>query len=257
MPNKQNAIFTGANGGIARPLVKLFAKPGYRLLLTCREENREELISNVAEDNLKDSGAEIHMFFADMENEESLSTAANQMSLYMFDYLFNIAGALEPDDKPELIPEQKSAMAKMMMQVNFFGLMFFTECVLPFARPGATILNICSDANSQGRAHLIGYSGTKGALESATLSLRKKYEDGLKIYPVRVGWTRTKMGGLDQVNAMPPEYVAEQLYNIATGKVEAPDNTAIFGIGPVFWNESLPTFHALPYPEVLPTPYAL
>ena len=135
------------------------------------------------------------------------------------------------------------------MQINYFGPMYFTDCLLPKAREGATIINICSDALLYGRGDLEGYGGSKGALYSATLALAAKYKDSLNIYPVLPGWSRTKMGGLESMGAMRPEYVADRLYEIATGTTGAPEGTRVFGIGPVYAREEHPSFYAFPYPD--------
>lgn len=249
MPRRKNIIITGANGGFARPLMKRFAQPENRIYATCREENRQELIDNIEEDDLKSTGVDIQMNFADMRDEPSLHTAANAMSVYKFDVLINNAGILATDDDPDMSAEIRSQQRKDLMQVNYFGPMYFTDCLLPKARNGATIINICSDANLYGRGHLESYSASKGAVYSSTLSLAKRYENALNIYPVLPGWTRTKMGGLDKVQAMRPEYVADRLYDIATGNTDAPEGTKVFGIGPVYEREKHPGFYNFPYPK--------
>ncbi len=162
-------VITGTNNGIGLHMATALLAAGYRLAaIDLSGENLEPLRARYPE----------HLLFCtcDLTNEAQVQAAVQQVlaTWAHIDILVNNAclAIFQPFE------ERPVADISGEFEVNYYGALRMIQAVLPSmkAQGGGLIHNVSSGVGISGFAGLIGYTSTKGAIESATRTLAIELE---------------------------------------------------------------------------------
>jgi NAD(P)-dependent dehydrogenase (short-subunit alcohol dehydrogenase family) len=241
----KKAIITGGDSGIGRSIAIGFAKEGADVAILYLEE---------------DEDAEITRQYVEMENAHCLCirgdigdatfchNAVDEAvdELGGLDILVNNAAEQHVQEALEdITPEQLSHT----FRTNIFAMFYLTQAALPYMRAGGSIINTASVTAYKGKAELMDYSATKGAIVAFTRSLsRTLIKRGIRVNAVAPGpiWTPlipssfdadkvaefgldTPMGRPGQPDEVAPSYIflASEDASYMTGQVLHPNGGQI------------------------------
>jgi NAD(P)-dependent dehydrogenase (short-subunit alcohol dehydrogenase family) len=213
----KTAIITGASRGIGLAAAEKFLAAGWQVIGTHNQTlipvNSPQLIS------LK----------LDMASSESIAAAAEEIRKLGFriDALVNNAGvSLDAHDNGADLGK-----IRQTFEVNLFGLIDFTERLLPAVNPGGHIINIDSRYGSFAMPiddqTSIGYRMSKAALNMYTRSLAFRLaERKIIVSSLHPGWVKTDMGfaGVTDDGEVPdrePQTVADEIYGVVQDVTES------------------------------------
>lgn len=166
--SEKTVFITGASAGFGAACARMFAKEGYRLVLTARRvdpllELQKELATQ----------CEVHMIPLDVRDREAVQGAIESLPerFRSIDVLLNNAGlalGLEPAHQVELDDWDT------MVDTNIKGLMYCTRFILPgmVERNCGHIINISSTAGAWPYAGGNVYGGTKAFVTQFSRNLR-------------------------------------------------------------------------------------
>ncbi|WP_031428027.1 SDR family NAD(P)-dependent oxidoreductase [Flavimarina sp. Hel_I_48] len=185
MKSKKNIIVTGTSRGIGFELVQELAKDGHNILALSRDDKPLKTLNN----------DKISAFSFDISVETDFEKVGDFINKKWghVDILINNAGALvnKPFEKTSIEEFKK------IYDVNVFGVARLIQCVLPFMKKGAHVLNISSMGGVQGSAKFAGlsaYSSSKGALAILSELLAEEYNDkGISFNTLALGAVQTEM----------------------------------------------------------------
>lgn len=188
--DQKNVVITGAAGGIGSELVKQLAAKGSRLGLISRREDRlRELCCEVEQ-----AGGTAVYAVADMEDRVSVLAgfSAIEDQLGQIDTMIANAGTGEPD----VIEPFDTARFERTMRVNWFGLVYSIEAVLPamLERKRGHLVAVSSLRAYRGLPGFAGYSSSKAAIKVLMEGLRVDLRTrGVRVTTVFPGFVRTAM----------------------------------------------------------------
>lgn len=166
--SEKTVFITGASAGFGAACARMFAKEGYRLVLTARRvdpllELQKELATQ----------CEVHMIPLDVRDRAAVQGAIESLPerFRSIDVLLNNAGlalGLEPAHQAELDDWDT------MVDTNIKGLMYCTRFILPgmVERNRGHIINISSTAGAWPYAGGNVYGGTKAFVTQFSRNLR-------------------------------------------------------------------------------------
>lgn len=210
---KKWVIITGASSGIGKALAFEFAKNGFDLLLTARNEGS---LRKVAEECRVKYSSETEILVADLASVESLDELIKFISNKKIDVLINNAGFGVKGD----FAETEIAGELKMLDVQLGAMLKLTKAVLPqmIANKSGKILNVASVYSFSPVPKQSVYSACKAFMLSFSTALRSEIENsGVSISVLCPGITqtefRTRAGIADKKNSgMTAEKVAEIAY---------------------------------------------
>jgi NAD(P)-dependent dehydrogenase (short-subunit alcohol dehydrogenase family) len=174
-------IVTGASRGLGLALVRALAEREWRVVVDARGAGAlERAVSGL------NGVVAIAGDVADPEHRRALVEAAGAR----IDLLVNNAGVLGPSPQPPLATYPLAELARVY-DVNVFAPLALFQEVLPRLAPGATILDITSDAAVEAYERWGGYGSSKAALEQLTAILATE-QPQLRVYSVDPGDMRTQ-----------------------------------------------------------------
>lgn len=181
----KTVIVTGAAAAIGRATALQFAELHANLVLVDMDEEKLKLIHQI----IVDMGVNALAFPIDISNETDVREVTRQTLAHFgkIDILINNAG-LWRRNMPFV--ETTSDMWKRYIDVNILGTMYFSHAVLPdMLKNGyGRIINIASVTGVYGKANMVDYSMTKGALIAFTRALAKEVVDkGILVNAVSPG----------------------------------------------------------------------
>ncbi len=183
--NNKVALITGASVGIGRATAILMAEEGASLVLVDIDgEGLEALKEELAQYTDK-----VLCFACDVSDEAGVNALVKE-SLSKFgriDILVNNAALWR--SKTTFLETETDAW-KRFMDVNVMGTVYFTKAVLPsmLENSWGRVINVASVTGVYGKARMVHYSTTKGAVIAFSKALAKEVADkGVLINSVSPG----------------------------------------------------------------------
>jgi len=212
MPDKRQALITGANKGIGLAIARKLAQEGFAVWIGARDPMR----GADAVRALVDEGLDAHLLEIDIADHGSVLRAAAELSARIgaLHVLVNNAGIILDAAMP---PSEVSIKAvKSTYEVNLFGPIRVTQAFLPLLKAAgdARIVNMSSGLGSltlvtdptsiYSSVNTLGYTSSKVALNAVTVAFAKELEPhGIKVNAVEPGNVRTDLNG--NTGALTPE----------------------------------------------------
>ncbi|HAD13133.1 MAG TPA: NAD(P)-dependent oxidoreductase [Saprospirales bacterium] len=163
-------LITGATSGIGKATAEIFAKNGYRLILTGRRIDRLVALKNQFESSYN---SEVLILPFDVRDHGAVEAALSNLpeGFNIVDILINNAGlakGLAP------IHEGQLDHWETMIDTNIKGLLYVTRLISPgmVKRRKGHIINICSSAGREAYPNGNVYCATKFAVDALTKSIR-------------------------------------------------------------------------------------
>ncbi len=169
-PASKLVLITGATSGIGRATAEIFARNGYRLILTGRRVERLVEVKNHLE---AEFGAEILILPFDVRDPGAVEAALGNLpeSFQNIDILVNNAGLAKG-----LAPIHEGSLEhwETMIDTNVKGLLYVTRLVSPgmVRRRSGHIINVCSSAGRETYPNGNVYCATKFAVDALSKSMR-------------------------------------------------------------------------------------
>jgi NADP-dependent 3-hydroxy acid dehydrogenase YdfG len=168
--NGMVALITGATSGIGRATAEIFAKNGYRLILTGRRSEKLDELKTVLEETHRNKNQLLNFDVRDVNAvKEAVENLGEEFK--NVDILINNAGlasGLAP------IHEGDISDWDAMIDTNIKGLLYMTRAVAPHmvARRKGHIINICSIAGKEIYPNGNVYNASKHAVDALTRAMR-------------------------------------------------------------------------------------
>lgn len=187
-------LITGATSGIGLACAHKFAKNGDKLIITGRNAERLEQISN----ELSAEGAEVKVLNFDVRDREKAKECLSELpqEWQEIDILVNNAGlalGLEPEYEGDLDDWET------MIDTNIKGLLTMTRLVVPgmVARNSGHIINIGSVAGDAAYAGGNVYCATKAAVKALSDGLRIDVADtAIRVTNLKPGLVETNFSNV-------------------------------------------------------------
>lgn len=188
--NGKVAMITGGDSGIGRAIAYLFAKEGADLAIVYLNEHVDAMETR---DRIRHLGRSCLTIAGDI-GEESFCRQAVQQAVSQYgrlDILINNAAELHVQFDIEHI---SAGQLERTFRTNIFSIFYLTKAVLPYLKPGSSIINTSSVASVEAFKQGIDYSASKGAVNAFTRSLAAALvERGIRVNAVAPGRTWTPL----------------------------------------------------------------
>lgn len=179
------ALITGASRGLGLELARALARRGWTLII----DGRNAAALDAAR---RDIGGDVTAVWGDVNDpghrDQLARTAAELGGL---DVVVNNAGMLGPSPQPNLLDYPIDILAQVY-QSNTIAPLAVLQAVRRTLKPGATIVNVTSDAGAEAYEGWGGYGSSKAALEQISKVLAAENPEW-RVYWVDPGDMRTQM----------------------------------------------------------------
>ncbi len=186
----KNIIITGASTGIGKALVKELAEYNCTLFILARRVNLLEEIKH----ELKEKPAKIYCFYNDVGNKNSVADAYKQITVITPN--IDLAILNSGVGFYMTVESFNSKLAEDTFNSNFFGLVYWTEQLLPMflKNKNGIIAGTSSLADNRGYSGSGFYCASKAAasiyLEGLRVELKKH---NVKVLTIKPGFVKTPM----------------------------------------------------------------
>jgi NAD(P)-dependent dehydrogenase (short-subunit alcohol dehydrogenase family) len=188
MTNKtKTALITGASRGLGLALASKLAEQGWNLIIDARGSEALEAARKLLEKNTKVIA--IQGDITDHLHQQELANAVKKSG--GLDLLVNNASTLGLSPQPELLKFPVHVL-EQVYRTNVFAPLALIQEVQNDFKPGASIINISSDAGKEAYPGWGGYGSSKAALEHLSAILAEENPE-LRVYYVDPGDMRTQM----------------------------------------------------------------
>lgn len=220
-----NVIITGANRGIGKTMVEVFAANGHNVWACARKQNPdfEEQLRNLSTQH----NVWVKPVYFEMTDEESLKEGLNSIfaDKQPIDVLVNNAGI----STVGLLSQTKVEDVKHLFDVNYFSVLRIIQLVskkMMMKRKGC-IINIASLAGIEPQPGKIAYGSSKAAVILMTQCLAKELGPlGIRVNAIAPGPIETEM--IHQYNDDMLKQLASESSLRRLGKPEEIAQTALF-----------------------------
>jgi len=221
-------LITGATSGIGKASAKLFAKKGYRLIITGRRKDR---LDEMSKEYAQNYSTDILSLCFDVRHLDEVKSALDSIppEFASIDILLNNAGLASGLDA---IHTGDFEDWDRMIDTNLKGLLYMTRLISPgmVERQSGHIINVCSIAGHEVYPKGNVYNATKFGVEALTRSMRLDlYEHNIRVSMVspahveetefslvRFHGDNEKSKIYEDFNPLKAKDVAETIYFIAT-----------------------------------------
>lgn len=194
------AIITGASQGLGLALASRLAISGYSLIIDARRADRLDVAATDLARRTR--VVAIPGDVTDPSHRRRLVDAASQIG--PVDVIVNNASTLGASPLPS-IDETTAELLRITFETNVFAPIALYREAVPHLAPGATIVNITSDAAVEGYVGWGAYGASKAALEQVGRVLAEERPD-LRVLTVDPGDMRTEM----HQDAFPGEDISDR-----------------------------------------------
>lgn len=218
------ALITGGSRGLGRNAALKLAERGTDVILTYRSQ-REEAEAVVKQ--IEGLGRRAVALPLDVGDSRQLPAFAEQVRAALaqhwqrqcFDYLLNNAGI----GAHASLAETTEAQFDELVNVQFKGVFFLTQKLLPLIADGGRILNVSTGLTRFALPGFAAYAAMKGAIEVLTKYMAKELGPrGIAVNVIAPGAIETDFGGgAVRDNADMNAFIAAQT---ALGRVGLPDD---------------------------------
>jgi 3-oxoacyl-[acyl-carrier protein] reductase len=189
----KTAVITGANRGIGRAVLELFAENGADIIACCRSIDGE---LEAAMHSIEEQRAiSISLQVLDLCSEQSIKEAAKAIvQKKRCDILINCAGIAHGG----MFQMTPVADIRKVFEVNYFAQIAFSQQLARFMakQGGGVIVNVSSIAGLDGTEGNIAYGASKAALILATKTMAAELaRNGIRVNAVAPGMIETDMLG--------------------------------------------------------------
>ncbi len=217
MPSEGSvAVLTGASRGLGLAIARALRGAGWRLVIDAR---REDALARAA-DELGGPPAVIALpgDVTDPVHRSAVADAAAGLGRVAL--VVNNASTLGPSPLPQLLELAPAAFSRLF-EVNVVAPFALVQALGESLAPGATVLNITSDAALEAYTGWGGYGASKAALEHASSVLALEHPE-LRVLVVDPGEMRTEMYAQafpgEDISDLPlPEEVVPVLLALVSG----------------------------------------
>ncbi|MGQ1946455.1 SDR family oxidoreductase [Geofilum sp. OHC36d9] len=173
----KNVLITGTSSGVGLESAVLFAQNGYKVYATMRDINKAQALKEkIKKDNLN-----IILLPLDVTDKQSIQTAIETIIEKdgKIDVLLNNAGAGFAKTTEQSSEEE----IRWVTEVNYHGVVFCTQAVLPFMRKqkSGQIISVTSVGGLVGQPFNELYCGAKFAVEGYMEALATYVSDAFNI----------------------------------------------------------------------------
>lgn len=221
----KTAVITGCNRGIGKAILERLASEGTDIIACTRtitEDLKQEYASISNTNNV-----DIHPIILDMSSEESVRSAAKEISTLKkpIHTLVNNAGIASFNG----LTRTNMVDLKNLFQVNYFSVVLFSQLLLmPLIKAkGASIINIASVAALDAPVGNVSYGASKAALITMSKSISKELaSSGIRVNCIAPGYIDTDMN-----NSISSSFQSSVNQNITLKRLGLTDevaNTVLF-----------------------------
>jgi NAD(P)-dependent dehydrogenase (short-subunit alcohol dehydrogenase family) len=215
----KHALITGGTTGIGHATARLFIEEGARVAITGRDAAR------VAE-AAASLGSNAVAIQADVSSPGDMAGVAARLKAEFggLDIVFANAGIA----LPKTIADVDEAHLNDQIAVNFKGVVYTVQKMLPLLRKPASIILTSTAMTERGIAGMSVYTATKAAVRSLARTLSAELVDrGIRVNVLSPGLTQTPIYGK---LGLPPEAVkewaAQLLTRVPAGRLAQADEVA-------------------------------
>lgn len=184
------ALISGGDSGIGRAVAVLYAKEGADIVILYLDEHED---AETTKKRIEELGRRCLVIAGDI-GDEAFCQQAVQQTIQAFghlDILINNAGEEQAQNS---ILDITAQQLEQTFRTNVFGMFHLTKAALPHFKQGAVIINTASVTAYKGKATLIDYSASKGAVVTFTRSLSESLvKQGVRVNGVAPGPTWTPL----------------------------------------------------------------
>lgn len=217
---RKTVLITGATSGIGLACAEVFAKAGYRLVLTGR---RETLLADLTARLALDYDVEVFGTVLDVRNAAAVAATIEGLPspFDVIDILINNAGlaaGLSPLHQGDLLDWEQ------MIDTNVKGLLYVSRAVSRrmVERGSGHIINLGSVAGKEVYPNGNVYCATKHAVDALTKGMRQEFlPHGIRVSQISPGMVETEFslvrfhGDADRAKAVYEGYAPLQASDIA------------------------------------------
>ncbi len=188
--DQKAVVITGAAGGIGSELAQQLAAKGCRVGLVSRREDRLRTLC----EQISAAGGEAVYALANVDERDQVVAAIDtvRQRLGRIDMLISNAGVGDPD----VIQPFATEKFERLMRVNWFGLIYSIEAVLPemLERGDGYLVAVSSLRAYRGLPGFAGYGASKAAVNTFMEGLRVDLSDhGIHVTTLCPGFVQTAM----------------------------------------------------------------